>query len=251
MGVTRNPVSYNNAKGLPPVTNGKTFFVSDTTGADWEELKLNYPNYEDGIPALYTSVTDALAQCTTDRGDVICLATDFVTALTAAEILSAETKGVAVIPMGKNNNGLYFTERATDTLPQSVREAIFTTLGKVKILNLVGTVTTAIQAQDCNALLFHSSNLAGLSLSGTLTTQTIAGAVNINAAKTGSLLTLRGTPLTAGLQLSQAGVVSEPKVALIVQKGKIYLDCSASNAGSIKWRVDWIPLEPGARVVAA
>ena len=236
------------AKGMPPASTGKTFFVSDTSGASWNELNLRYPPDADGVARVHTSVTLALAQCTSGNGDVVILAPDFTTALTAAEILSAETKGVTVLPAGKNSDGVWFSERATATPPQSANSALFTITGKIKVISLVGEVMTDVQDQACDFTLSHQND--GNNNSATaLASVALAAATNIQSEPIGTLIGLTGTFANSLVTShSAAAIQANP---FVVRKGSIKLQTSASNTGSIKWRIDYIPLEPGARAVAA
>jgi hypothetical protein len=65
----------------------------------------------------------------------------------------------------------------------------------------------------------------------------------------GAFLTLTGTFATA-LQVSNAGAAVIPS-RLIIPIGSISLDCAASNTGSVKWVLNYVPLDDGASVAAA
>lgn len=248
MGVTSNRTFSAAAKGFPPLTTGKTFFVSDTTGAYWNELNLAYTPDVDGVARVYTSITLALAQCTAGRGDYIGMATDFTTALTAAEILSAETKGVTVVPLGRNLDGTYFCERLTATLPQAANSAIFTVNGKVLLRSIRGTVTTGIQNQACTAQLNHQQSEGYTSLTNIASTA-LCAASSIASDAIGTVYSITGTFANALVTSASAGLYQAASVML--RPGSIKLQTSASNTGSVKWRVDYEPLEPGAQVVSA
>lgn len=235
-------------KGLPVKTAGKTFFVSDTTGALWNELNLRYPPDADGVTRVYSSVTSALASCTSGQGDVIGLASDFTTALTAAEILSAETKGVTVIPLGKNFVDIWFAERATASLPQSANSALFTVTGKVKLLSIQGVVTTKIQDQACTLQLNHQNN-AGHASATNAASFSLCAATNFASESVGVVVGITGTLANSMVSNSSGAVYQAAPIFLTA--GSLKLQTSASNTGSMKWRVEYIPMEPGARVVAA
>ena len=107
------------------------------TGKSAQFLQDTFPIDPDGVVRVHNTVTAALAQCVTGRGDYIFLAPDFTTALTAAELLSAETKGVAILPTGKYQDGLYFENRAETITPATTQAALFTVTGKVKIISII------------------------------------------------------------------------------------------------------------------
>lgn len=245
-------------------STGKTFVVVGTSGASYQDMIALWSPDSDGVPRSFTTVTLALAQCVTGRGDVIMLAPDFTTAFTAAEILSAETKGVTVVNAGLQNvAGAYFCERATATLPQSLPTsgaAIFTVTGKIKLLSIQGVVTTQIQTQTTNA------RLVALTSIGVVTTQSdLCISADISAVSVGAVLvplsvyTSFGVSLTnnvTGWSPTALGVNSSAAflyqiAPVVVQQGTINLCTGASSTGSIKWRIEYIPMEPGARVFAA
>ena len=48
-----------------------------------------------------------------------------------------------------------------------------------------------------------------------------------------------------------AGYAQLPARPLVVNVGTIDLDCAASNTGSVKWSIWYVPLDDGAVVTAA
>lgn len=236
------------AKGTPVRTQGKTFYVSDTTGAMWNDLLLRFPPDSDGLTLVYSDVTSAVASCVSGNGDVVALAPDFTTAFTATEVTSCKTKGVSVVQLGKNIAGVWFAERATANLPQNANSAIFTITGKVKILNLIGEVTTAIQNQAINATLSAQSTDGNISATN-LISVALCAATSIASDAIGTIYTITGT-LANNLQSFNAGGVAQA-APIIVRSGTIKVQTNASNTGQVKWRVDYVPVEPGARIFAA
>lgn len=247
-------------KGM--ATTGKTMVVVGTSGAAYQDLLDLWTPDNDGVPRQYTTVALALAQCVAGRGDVIVTAADYSTALTAADILSAETKGVTIIHGGLNNHGVYFCERATATLPQtdpSDGAAIFTVTGKIKLLSISGVVTTQIQTQATNARLVAVSSV------GTAVQSDLCVSADIIAASVGAVLTVGsvftsfgmgyGGPVPAWtrtpLQINNSSAFLYQISPIVVQAGTINLCTDASSTGSVKWRIEYVPMEPGARVFAA
>lgn len=136
--------------------------------------------------------------------------------------------------------------RATAALPQSTAGALFTvTGGKVLVTSLIGEVTTVIQTQADNTKLTFDPVDAGA-------TQDLCAVLDITADAVGTMYSLTGTPATAmqdGLNfLSSNKVLAQP---LVLKPGSILLDCAASNTGSVKWELTYIPLDNGASVAAA
>lgn len=137
-------------------------------------------------------------------------------------------------------------QRATAALPQTAAGALFTVSGgKVLITSLVGEVTTVIQTQaDATKLTFDPTDAGA--------TQDLSATLDITADAVGTLYSLTGTPATAMQDalnfLPSSKVLAQP---LVLKPGSILLDCAASNTGSVKWDLTYIPLDNGASVAAA
>lgn len=137
-------------------------------------------------------------------------------------------------------------ERATAALPQTAAAAIFTiSTGRVLITSIVGEVTTVIQTQADNTKLTFDPTDAGA-------TQDLCAVLDITADAVGTMYSITGTPGTA---LQDALNFVPPNKALanpiLLKPGQILLDCAASNTGSVKWTITYIPVDTGATVVAA
>jgi hypothetical protein len=139
-------------------------------------------------------------------------------------------------------------DRATAALPQTTAANIFTVSGgRVLLTSLVGEVTTAIQAQ-ANATKISSNPTTG-------STVDLSATKDITGLEVGGFLSLITeadvTPFGAALQQQNAGAVTIPHIGIIVPIGGIELNCAASNTGSIKWSLTYIPYDDGASVAAA
>lgn len=229
------------ASGIP-FTTGKVFFVAGATDAGIALINQTYVSDVEGILRVYATVTSALAQCTTGRGDVIVLGPSFVTALTAAELLSAETKGVTFFNAGQAQDGSYTVHRAAATLPATTQTPYFTVTGRVKILSIIGQVTTIVQTQACNAKLTANPTVGA--------DVDMCADLNITAAALGAQLSITGT-LADALVKTVSGVGVFQAFPQLVQAGTIDLTTSATNTGATKWQVKYVPIDPGARVFAA
>lgn len=238
-------ISYTQASASPK-TGGKVFWVSATSGALWNDWNINYPPDPDGINRVHTSITLALAATVAGRGDFIELAPDFTTAATTAEIALAELNGVTIMQDGKNYQlGPWFAERATAALPAGTSTSLFTVTGRVKLIDIQGLVTTKIQDQACTA------QLSVLDTSPTaLGSTAICAATSIRNNTTRTLYSITGT-FANSLVTSINAAVFQAAPTTLVGPSLIKLQTSATNTGSVKWRVDYVPLEAGARVFAA
>ena len=134
--------------------------------------------------------------------------------------------------------------KATATPPATTTQNLFTIAGgRCLVLLLLGEVTTIIQAQACN--------LKVTSAPTTGTAVDLASNLDINAKEAGTLLLVEGdgTALVganAGAALSGVGLPG-----FIVPIGVIRCETSATNTGSIKWNLWYLPLDAGASVVSA
>lgn len=136
--------------------------------------------------------------------------------------------------------------RSTATLPQTAAGALFTvTGGRILVTSLVGEVTTVIQTQADNTKLTFDPTDAGA-------TQDLCAVLDITADAVGTCYSLTGTPATAMQDalnfLPSSKVLAQP---LVLKPGSILLDCAASNTGSVKWDLTYIPYDNGASVAAA
>jgi len=227
-----------------PMTLGRVFIVSPSNGASYQSIIGTWLPDREYTARNYTTVTDALAACTTGRGDVIVTTADFTTALTAAELLAAETKGVTFYHAGPKATGGSddVTFRATSNLPQSTSAPIFTSTGRIQLVAINGEITTALQAQTNNMKLIATPTVG--------TAGDLCATSDTNGFVVGRQLFITGT-LATGLQTPASGISIYQATSLIVKAGTIDLSCSASSTGAIKWRIQYRPIDPGARVFAA
>lgn len=135
------------------------------------------------------------------------------------------------------------TSRATAALPAGAAGSLFTiTGGRILQMAIIGEVTTIIQTQLDNTKLQFNPTATGA-------TTDICSVLDITADAVGTLYSITGTLADA----LQEGVLMTLGQAtpLVLSEGTIDLNCSATNTGSIKWDLFWIPLDPGATVAAA
>lgn len=140
-------------------------------------------------------------------------------------------------------------DRATDTLPQTASEAIFTiTGGRVLVIGLIGEVTTAIGAGVTPDLkIVYNPTAAGTSFD-------LCTAVSVASDAVGQTYTLAGDVATPGA-LVVAGAVGQanPVFAkpLLLSEGDIEINMDESVAGSVSWSLIYVPWDAGAEVAAA
>lgn len=135
--------------------------------------------------------------------------------------------------------------RATATLPASATGAIFTVAGgAVLVTSIVGIVTTVVQAQACAVKLVATPT--------TGTVNDLTATVDVNALVAGGMITPGATSgATAVLNKSTGGGLPYGSTGFVVNPGAIGFNTAATNTGSIRWVLTYVPLEAGATVVAA
>lgn len=134
-------------------------------------------------------------------------------------------------------------ERATAALPQTTQSALFTvTGGRILLTSIVGEVTTVIQTQANNTKIVSNPT--------TGTDVDLCAVLDISADQVGCLYGITGTFATAMVG-ANAGATVIPVNAIVVPVGTIDLSCAASNTGSVKWKITYVPLDDGASVAAA
>jgi hypothetical protein len=133
-------------------------------------------------------------------------------------------------------------ERATATLPGETAAAIFTISGgRVLVTGIIGEVTATIQTQ-ANATKLTANPTTGPSAD-------ICATLDITADAAGLLYGVSGT---FGDALVGSGAAAPfPARPIVLDIGTLDLDCAATNTGSVKWTIWYIPLDTGAAVVAA
>jgi len=137
-------------------------------------------------------------------------------------------------------------DRDTDTLPAGTDEALFTITGRVLITNILGEVTTVIETQANNTKLKHNPTGTGSDVDLCAVLDITADAVGTYYSITGVLATaMKSTTLWLVAPADTIGAQG-----LVLGPGDIELDCAATNTGSVKWSVWYIPLSAGANIVA-
>lgn len=133
--------------------------------------------------------------------------------------------------------------RATAALPATTTGSLFTVAGgNVLITSITGVVTTSIQAQ-ANAIKLVATPTVG-------SVNDLSGTVESNGLAAGGLLSITGLAADAMVK-STGGGVSNLRNPVVVAPGAIGLNTAATNTGSVRWVLTYVPLEEGATVVAA
>lgn len=147
-----------------------------------------------------------------------------------------------MFPFGK---GPLVLERPTAALPQTAAAGLFRiTGGKVRILSIIGEVTTLIQTQANNTKLQFVSVAPG-------STTDMCAVLDITAKAVGSLFSITGTLATAMKVTTNNMVVPADDLArpgMVLGPGDIKLNCAASNTGAVKWTINYEKVDEGANI---
>lgn len=150
-----------------------------------------------------------------------------------------KAQDVRTIALGIN------TSRATNTLPAGALGNIFTVSGgRIAVVSLIGEVTTVVQNQACTLAIGTAPTV------GTGSATALGTATSIIAAPVGTHFGANPGGATVVDLSTQAGVLM-PSQLLAVDPGTITITTSATNTGSVKWDLIFVPLDVGAQVVAA
>lgn len=150
------------------------------------------------------------------------------------------------MPNGQVLRNLLFglaVERATAALPQTAQAALFNVVGgRIAVLGIIGEVTTVIQTQANNTKIVANPT-AGTDVD-------LCAVLSITADEVGTLYGITGTfgDAMVGVNAGAAIMCDRP---VVVAAGTIDLNCAASNTGSVKWALFYVPIDDGAYVTAA
>jgi hypothetical protein len=142
-------------------------------------------------------------------------------------------------------------DRATATLPQTATGSIFTVSGgRIVLTSLVGEVTVALGATATSLNIVHTPTVGTV---GDLCAATVCTSDTV-----GTLYSITGVPADLMSAEKIGGTVVPvdyntglPLRGLILPIGAIGLKASASDTGSVKWSITYVPYDNGASVVAA
>lgn len=136
-------------------------------------------------------------------------------------------------------------DRATAVLPATAYGALFTVAtGRILVTGLVGEFTVVA-----------SGTATTVKVTGTPTTGTATDwstAVAVTSKEVGSMITLPAA-FGGATVVNNAGAGGQLQVAapFVAQIGTVGITTSATNTGSVRWSLFWIPLDNAATVVAA
>lgn len=194
-------VTFNNP------TTGRTFFVAKSSITNGPEIQATYGSvfYPDGTPALYTTLTLALASCLASRGDTIIIAPGHTETVSSSTALSIAKAGVTIVGLGLGSMRPAFTLDTANTATINV------TANNVRISNVVFianflaiaslfTLTTAADFQLISCEVRDTSSILNfLAMVTTDTTSNDADGLTIQGCKFNLLATSGAVLLASAL----------------------------------------------------
>lgn len=138
------------------------------------------------------------------------------------------------------SNPVVSVARATSALPQTASLNLFTVAGgRVELINITGQVTV-----DVGAVANNTQLLLGATA--------LCADLNINGDVAGTRYSITGTFANAMVETAINVPVAQQATKVVLPPGNIILDCNGSDGGTgrVRWTVVYMPLEPGAYVVA-
>lgn len=226
-----------------PFTTGKVIMLAASTDANYDYITQIWTPDSEGFVRLYSTWATAIAACVANRGDVILVSPGFTTAPSLAELALMDAANISARPAyGSNADGSFTVLRASASLPATTATPYFTVTGKIRLLDIVGEVTTVIQTQTNNTKLIANPTVGA--------DVDLCAVNDITADAVGTIYTITGTLANAMVATTSGAGVAQA-APLVIAAGTIDLSCAATNTGATKWLVRYVPLTPGALVLAA
>lgn len=113
--------------------SGRAFFVLNASNSQtWaSELQNTLPVDQKGVVRLFTTIAQAVAQCTAGRGDVIYVLPNHSENISSATALNINVAGVSIVGLGSGNN------RPTITVDTGTTSLITISADNVSIENVI------------------------------------------------------------------------------------------------------------------
>jgi hypothetical protein len=150
---------------------------------------------------------------------------------------------MATLIAGKSLRTIGFgikVDKATAALPQTTTGTLFTVSGgRVLLTGIVGEVTTIVQAQANNTKLVSTPTVG--------TAVDLCAVLDITGDEAGCLYGITGV-FGDAMVGANAGATYLQLRPIVIPVGTIKLSCAASNTGSVKWSMTYIPLDDAGAV---
>jgi hypothetical protein len=119
----------------------------------------------------------------------------------------------------------------------------------VRVLLMLGTVTTAIAATDPVAKV--SSKALGPGPAAVGTAVDVAATVDLSSLEVGGMIIVKGDGTAMAKSTAGAAFIGPATGNWIAPQGEIYLTTGANKTGAIRWDLWYEPYDEGATVAAS
>ena len=137
----------------------------------------------------------------------------------------------------------FLVERATAALPATTTGNLFTiTGGRIIVRGLIGEVTVAIQAQANAVKVVYDPTAAGAN-------QDLCATLDVTGLAVGTMLGITGTT-TDALKSSLQYMKNDLDQGLLFGPGALALTTAATNTGSVRWSLFYVPIDAAVTVAA-
>lgn len=234
-----------------PAVGGQIFFLDNSNASKAD----NPANGTYAAP--FSTGAYAVTQCTAAAGDMVMVMPGHTETVATLLALTTKSRVRFVAPhlgldwvMSSVSGSLEaasperVVSRATATLPATTTGTIFTvTAGPVLVREIFGVVTTVIAGAGSTLVVTTTATgLAAVTISGT--------SADLDAAAVGTVISITGTLATAPVVSTNQTHVGQA-TPIYVGPGAIRITTGASPTGSVAWYCRYVPLAPGAYVIAA
>lgn len=231
---------YGALSAMLPFVTGKVFFLISASEEGAQDFVNDFPPDDDGRVRVFTTWADVIVEAQTKTApDCVVVSPLFTTAPTLAQIDALNAAKTVVIQGGNNlPDGSYLATKGATSFATATTIDLFQVNGRIKLLDIIGEIVTTIGAAQTSKFLV-------LPTVGSSTDLCVAA--NTAALAVGGSLVITGA-LTASLVATTQSAVLAQASPLLVKAGKIQINNATSSSGNVRFRVRYIPLDPGAFV---
>jgi hypothetical protein len=176
--------------------------------------------------------------------------TDLATDATIAQVVGKKADtvaGTSLVAIGRQTIAQANRTTTKKTAATPVTQNLFTVAGgAVRIINIVGHITTALAAGANNTKLVHTST-GGAAIDLCAVLDTASAAIRLTLGITGVAANAMIKSAAEGVQVAAEGMTNP----ITITPGVISLNCSAGTTGVIDWYIEYEPMASGATIVPA
>ena len=152
-------------------TSGRIFWVKAQAAGDYTTFVEEHPPYDDGVPAVYTTIDAAVGACTANEGDVIKVCAGYTETVTEASGLDLDVAGITIIGLGKGSDRATINFTTATTADMDIAAANIT----IKNILFTGGIDALVNpihiaAADCQLIDIETRDVTGQATDFIITT---------------------------------------------------------------------------------